>query len=515
MFFKKQKKITESNTKTKQSDNLSEYKLGSSIEINVNILKQIFKDDDTFMVRYFENQYSADIKCCILFIDGMINNEIVNENVIQPVVQSTELKYNEDLIDCLQNKILISNCLEKSANVYDLVNAIVRGDTVLFLDGAVNSLIINTKGWSHRQINEPQNERVNRGPREGFSEPLILNLTMIRRKLETPNLKFKFMTIGKQSQTKICICFIDGIVNYKILNELYKRLNDIDIDSVLGSGYLQELIQDSPFSPLYTIGITERPDVVAGKILEGRVAIIVDGTPVVLTLPCIFAEAFQTTEDYFLNFYMASFSRLLRIIGFLVSISIPAIYVAIVTFHQETIPTPLLLSISTARQGIPFPTIVELILLLIVFEVLVESGLRMPLYIGQTLSIVGAMVLGTASVEAKLISPSIIIIVSIAALTGLMTPRTRSVAVFMRMTLVLLSSFLGLYGYLFGMMGFLLHLCELRSFGVPYMLQLTSLDPSDLKDTAIRAPWWYMRHRPKLITHNKVRQKSGVKKHES
>lgn len=232
-----------------------------------------------------------------------------------------------------------------------------------------------------------------------------------------------------------------------------------------------------------------------------------------LTIPHLFIEYFQANEDYYINFYFSSISRLLRILGFMITVSVPAVYVALVTFHQEMIPTPLLLSISAARQGVPFPTIVETILLLFVFEMLRETGTRMPTNIGQALSIVGALVLGQASVEAKIVSAPVVIVVALSGITGLMIPRIKGAAIILRFVFLLLSAFLGLYGFIFGITGLLLHLCELRSFGIPYMLHLTSLDPEDLKDTAIRAPWWYMKYRPRLIAaNNRVRQAIGVKK---
>lgn len=504
MQFKRQK--NKASTSTKQQTDFGIHNMDKSLDANVNLFRQLFKDDDTLIVRYFENQQHIPVKCCIIFIDGMVNNEIVNENVIQPIVQNTMLKNSGDTISSLQNQVIISNNVEKTTDVIKLIEAIVSGDTVLFLDGSLEGLIINTKGWQSRPIIEPEGERVIRGPREGFNESIMMNITMIRRKLETPNLKVKFMTIGVQTHTKVCICYIEGIVNQKILDEVYKRLNSIDIDGILDAGYIQELIRDSPFSPLKTIGSTERPDIVAAKLLEGRIAIVVAGTPVVLTIPYLFIEHFQSNEDYYINFYYASIGRLLRVLGFGITISIPAVYGALVTFHQEAIPTPLLLSISAARQGVPFPTIVEIILLVFFFEMLREAGIRMPSNIGQALSIVGALVLGTASVDAKIVSAPIVIVVSITAISGLIIPRMKGAVIILRLIFLLLSAFVGLYGYLFGLMGFLLHLCEMRSFGVPYMLQLTTLDARELKDTAVRAPWWFMRSRPKFITANRVRQ---------
>ena len=481
--------------------------LEKSLELNIRQFKQVFHDDETFIVNRFANQYNRKIDCCIMFIEGMVNTEIINENIIQPVVQNESLKSSEYAIQVLQTQVIISNHQEKTDDTKKLTSAIIGGDTVFLLEGSNEALIISSKGWQTRALSEPESEKTVRGPREGFVESLTINLTLIRRKLVTPDLKFKYMSIGVQSHTRVCVCYLDNIVNKKILKELFKRLESIDIDGLLAAGYIQELIKDAPFSPFKTIGSTERPDVVAGKLLEGRIAVIVDGTPLVLTVPYLFSEYFQASEDYYINFYFSSISRLLRIFAFLIEISAPSVYLALVTFHQEMIPTPLLLSISAARQGVPFPTIVELLLLLIVFEMLREAGTRMPTNIGQTLSIVGALVLGQASIEAKIVSSPVVIIIALTALASLMLPKIKGASIVLRLTLLTLSAILGFYGLAFGLMGLLLHLCEIRTFGVPYMLYLTSLDPKDLKDTAIRAPWWYLKLRPRLITSvNRVRQ---------
>ncbi len=473
--------------------------LCKSLTENIDIFKEIFEDDDTLLIRFFENGMNEWVKCAILFVDGMVNAEIINENIIQPIVQNARLKSGHNSMDQLQHQVILSNDIVKTSNIGDMIKAIVTGNTVLLLDGCPEALIMGSKGWQSRAIDEPESEKVIRGPREGFTEPLLINLSLIRRKMETTDLKFKFMTVGNETKTKVCLCYLKSIANHKILGEITKRLESINIDGIMASGYIAELIKDSALSPLKTIGSTERPDVVAAKLLEGRIAIIVDGTPVALTAPHIFVEYFQANEDYYINFYFSSISRILRIIGFMLTVSVPALYVALMTFHQEMIPSPLLISISAARQGVPFPSIVETLILLFVFEILREAGTRMPTNIGQALSIVGALVLGEASVEAKIVSAPIVIIVAISGITGLIVPRMQGISLILRVIFLFLAAFLGLYGFIFGVTGFLLYLCKVRSFGVPYLLYITSLDPEDLMDTVIRAPLWYMKSRPRLI----------------
>ena len=283
----------------------------------------------------------------------------------------------------------------------------------------------------------------------------MMNLSLVRRKLKTHQLKFKFKVLGSRSNTKACICYIEGLANKAILAELEKRLAEINLDGILGVNFINELIKNAPLSPFKTIGRTERPDVIAGKLLEGRVAMIVDGTPVALTLPFIFIEYFQANDDYYTNFFFASFSRIVRIVSFFFTISVPAIYLALTTFHQEMLPTSLLLSISAARQGVAFPTIIELLILGLAFEILKEAGIRMPTVIGEALSIVGALFLGQAAVEARIVSAPMVIVTGFTAVAGLMIPGMSGLIIILRVVFVIMVTLIGFYGYIFGVVGLL------------------------------------------------------------
>ncbi len=474
-------------------------KLEKSLELNITILKNIFNNDETLLFRILENPQNNRLKCCIFFIDGMVDNEIVDRNIIQPIL-GYQFEYEEKIsIDFMQYKLIASNSIEKTSELDKMLESIINGDTLLLMDNSAEALIINSKGWKTRSIEEPITEMVLRGPREGFNESIMTNLTLVRRKLKTTDLKFEFLKVGERSNTKTCICYMEGIANEKIVDELKIRLSKINIDGIFDSGMIQELIKDSPFSPFKTIGSSERPDTIAAKLIEGRIALFVDGTPVVIYLPYVFVEIFHANEDYYINYYFSSISRFLRFLAFFLSVSIPAIYVALVNFHQEIVPTPLIISIAAARQDVPFPTPLEAIIMLLVFEILRETSTRMPSFIGQSLSIVGALVIGQAAVEARFVSAPIVIITALSGITGLMLPRSKGAVIITRFILLVLSSVIGIYGYLFGVSGIIIHLHGMRSFGVPYMSNFMTLQPQDLKDTVIRAPWWYMKRRPKFI----------------
>lgn len=494
-------------TNNSNKKDINDYKISKSIEDNKKMILEIFNQDDTIITRCFENRQDSLAKCCIFCINGMVKSEIINENIIKPITNFPISKGQRITLEALQSYIIQSNEVKETQAVDDVLSGILRGDTVLFVDNYDSALVINTIGWQTRAISEPTVEKVIRGPREGFNESLTINLTMIRRKLQTHDLKFCFKTIGNTSKTKVCLCYVDGIVNKDVLDKINKKMDEIDIDGVIAPGYIAELFREFKYSPFRTIGSTERPDVAAGKLLEGRVVILIEGSPVVLTAPYIFIEYFQISEDYYINFYFSSFSRILRILSFILSSTVTAVYVALVAFHQEMIPTALAMSIAEARQGIPFPTIVEAFALLIIFEILRETAARMPPNIGMTLGIVGALVIGQAAVEARYVSATMIIVVALSGITGLMVPKLQGAKIVINTIFLFLSSFLGLYGFIFGVMGLIMHLFELNSFGVPYLSSIDSYRPQDLKDTIIRAPWWKMNYRPRFFSpENKIRQ---------
>ncbi len=504
-FFNKRKSSEKNKGEKNHEEKLVVF--STKLEENMQKIKEIFCDDDTLVERQFTNNLNDEIKCCIFYTDGMIDNDIINDSIIFPLQTTSIHISSENLMDVLMKQVLRSNEVQKTNDLEKIIQAIIAGDTVLFAQGSSEALILNTKGYALRAVVEPESEKVIRGPREGFTEGILRNLTMLRRRIRTPNLKTKYMTFGTVTKTKACICYIEGIVNKQVLNDLYKRLNTFQIDGVLDVNYIAEIIRDSPKSLFKTIGFTERPDMIAAKLLEGRVALFLDGTPVVITVPYLFIENFQSNEDYYVTFIYSSITRLLRICSFFATITVPALYVSIVTYHQEMLPTPMLLSIATARQDVPFPTIIELFGIIIVFQILTETGIRMATGIGQALSILGALVIGQSAVEARIVSAPVIIVVALVGITGLVVPRLSGATLVIRPLLLMLAAFLGFFGFTIGMIALLIHLYNLNSFGVPFFTDILTLDDQKTKDLAIRAPWWKMLTRPEYLTGNRTRMK--------
>ncbi|MCQ2455133.1 MAG: spore germination protein [Clostridia bacterium] len=476
-----------------------------SLEKNIELFKEIFKKDELLRIRVV-NVGESKTKIAFLFFDGMVEGSSIDDSLVRPCVTSKDTPRQVD-IDYILARVLYAGELSKTKKVSDILRAMLNGDTAVFLDGSFDALTVDTKGWRTRGIDEPSDERVLQGPREGFDEAAILNLAMIRRKLQTPDLCINSTTLGRRTKTAVYFVYLDSVANKKCLEEIKKRMEKIDIDGILDSNYIAELVRDNKTSLFKTTGSTERPDIVAARLLEGRIAVVVDGTPVVLTVPYLFSENFQSDEDYYLNFYIASIGRALRYICFFLSISIPAIFIALSTFHIQLLPTPFMLTVSELRSGVPFSSITECLALILVFEILKETGLRTPQSLGSALSIVGGLVVGQTAVEARIMSAPMLIVVSLAAVAGLMIPRLKGAVFYLRIILAIASAILGLYGFMIVFAVFVISVLSMKSVGVEYMLSLKSPNFQALKDTVIRAPWTKMRLRPPF-NRNLVRNRS-------
>ena len=508
------KKFLKSNKKEKYSNEDSvainiKQPLSTSLEKNIEIFKSIFIDDETINFRWVTNSHNQILKYCLVQNDGLVSSAIINENIIKPLMVSDVLLTKGKQIDTLIQQVLLVNQIKKTKDWQEIIEAVTYGDTILFMEGEKEALLLNSKGFSMRSIDEPSGEKIISGPREGFCESLMTNLSLVKRRLRTNELKIKFQSLGVRTHTQICICYIDSIVNKKILDELEKRIEKIKIDGVLDSNYITEYINDSRWSPFRTTGYTERPDIVVANLLEGRIALFVDGSPVVLTIPYFFIENFQSNEDYYMSFYYTSFERILRIAAFILTITIPSFYILLAAYNHEILPTVLLTNIARDSLDVPLPAGLEAILMLIVFEILKEAGIRIPSSIGQALSIVGALVIGQAAVEARLVSAPMVVVIATTAITGLLAPRLNAPIAYVRLILLVLSSTLGLIGFILGLSGLLIHLLNLHSFGIPQMHAIDKLNYQELKDIFIRGPWWKMINRPLNLTKNKTRLKNS------
>ncbi|MDR3541332.1 MAG: spore germination protein [Desulfosporosinus sp.] len=484
--------------------------LSQDLKENLKAINSIFDNTSDLIIREFIIGTELHVKAFAVMIAGLINEESVNENLIRPLMSLNRDISLESVLKVVKDSALFVASIQEKQKLDDLVTGILSGDTALFIEGTDSALLASIRGWEARGVDEPKTESVVRGPREGFVESLGTNTALLRRRIKNSHLKFEKMTLGKQTKTEICIAYIDGIANEKIVQEVKDRLTRIKTDSILESGYIEGFIEDAPYSLFPTVGNSEKPDIVSAKLLEGRIAVLTDGTPFVLTVPYLFIEAFQNSEDYYSRPYLATCIRWLRWLAFFISTFLPALYVAITTYHPELLPTSLLISIATASEGSPFPIIVEALLMQVAYEILREAGLRLPKAVGQAVSIVGALVIGDAAVSAGLVGAPMVVVVALTGISSFVVPALTDVTTVTRFVLLILSGFAGMYGVMLGFAGFLTHQISLRSFGVPYMSPLAPLSPSGLKDVFIRAPWWAMTFRPRLIGKNPTRQKKSL-----
>ena len=470
--------------------NLSAFRFTTNLDDNIKQMKEQFSHDNTFICRMVQGRGSPALRAALFFFDGMVESSNINESIIKPISLWEEAPLPMDAV--IDEVLHIDDC-PFDPPVDKLVSAFLYGDTIVLVDGDSRPAVVNTKGFAKRGPDEPDNEKVLRGPREGFTETFMGNLALIRRRLRTPDLCFEFSQVGSVSHTTVSVCYINGIADQTVLQAVKQRLKQIELDAVLDANYLSELMRDDRFSPFPTTGFTERPDIVAAKLLEGRIAIVVDGTPVVLTVPHILQETFQANDDYYISYLYTNLTRWLRVLGFVLTITLPAIYVALLTWHQEMIPTRLLFSIAASRQGVPFTTFTEAVGILIIFEILKEAGTRTPETIGQALSIVGGLVLGQAAVEARFASAPMVIVIAFSGVTALIVPKLRTATLLLRFFLLICAAILGLYGILLGLACILAHVCRLTSFGIPYLTNILAAEKHNGQDVLFRFPWFAMK----------------------
>jgi len=476
----------------------------SDLEKNLEKIKGVLRDSSDVTFHEFNFGHDRRFKGALIFINNLTDKNEIHKNILQPLMYDVLLlkkDVNMDFtkIDTVRKNLISMTGTQKLTLMSDLLDHLLTGATILLVDGAKEALAIKSQKIEHRSIEEPGTEAVVRGPREGFNENVNVNIALIRRKIKDPDLCIEKFNIGERSKTDVYIVYIKNVANPKLIEEIRERLSRIKTDAILESGYIEQFIEDAPYSIFPTVSNSEKPDKVVAKILEGRAAILVDGTPFALVVPMLFIESFQSGEDYYSRPFLASIMRLIRFLSFIISALGPAIYVALTVFHQELIPTQLLISIAAGRERVPFPAILEASLMIFTFDILREAGVRLPKAVGQTVGIVGAIVLGQASVEAGLISPIMVIVVSSTAIASFAVPAQTDSGTILRYLYLALAGLAGGFGVIMGLLATLLHLSSLRSFGIPYLWPIVPLNFSGLKDTFIRMPLWTMSKRPNAI----------------
>ena len=493
--------------------------LSSTLAENLTTIQTIFANCTDLIYRELKIGQEQ-VPVLLLYLNGITDEQTINQDILKSLLN---MRGSNLEARCSNNIQKIKNVFLEIGNITEIstsgevVDDVLTGNVVLLLEGTAQALKIATKGFVGRVISESVTEGVVRGPREGFTESLRTNTSLLRRKIKTPNLKLEKFVLGRVTKTEVNIAYLEGTANPKVVDEVKKRISLIDVDSILESAYIEEMNEDAPFSIFPQIDHSERPDKIAAGILQGQVAIFTDGTPFVLIVPTMMFQFLQSSEDYYDRSVYATSVRVVRFFFLNLALLLPALYIAVSTYHRGLLPTPLLISLTAARVGVPFPTIVEVIFMEVTFEALREAGIRLPKPVGQAVSIVGGLVIGEAVVQASMVSPTTVIVVALTGIASFGIPSySFALAIrILRFVMILLASTLGLFGMLLGLLVMQAHLVSLRSFGIPYFAPIAPFNFKDTKDFVMRLPWWAMGERPRLIAknnnNNRQRQKFFLK----
>ncbi|MEK3881366.1 spore germination protein [Paenibacillus sp. PL2-23] len=505
--------VTQQNVRTGSDDNEKDRRpLSRHLQQNIDYVHYRLHSPGDLITKEIELG-STGLSLVLMSLDGMIDKTLVQQYVMKPIIAyasklDTEAVEPERLVKQLKDEVLPSEEILSVYRMNDVLYAILSGNTCLFLNGTDHALIIGTKGSPKRSIEEPQTESTIRGPKDGFTEDIRTNSALIRKRIKDPNLRMDSYLIGRVSKREVMVAYMQDIVNPKLVEEVKKRLNSIEIDDVEGSGYIEQWIADSFLSPFPQILNTERPDRFASSLLQGKVGLIVDGTPFQLIMPISISDAFKSPEDYYQHWLVSSLIRALRYISIFIATFLPGFYISLAEYHHGMIPSNIAFSIASAREGVPFPVFIEAMLMEATLEILREAGVRLPKPIGQTIGIVGGLVIGEAAVSAGLVSPVMVIVVAVTAIASFTLPSYSFgiVTRILRFFIMMLAAVLGLFGVILGFLIICIHLVNLKSFGLPYMAPISPLLPSDWKDLVLRAPVTFIRKRPEMLqTENKKR----------
>lgn len=422
-------------------------------------------------------------------VEGMVDRHLMADGVILPLLAIDRSLKPDELMSYVQNHVLGFTDILRADTFEQLIEWMMSGFAAVMIDGVAYSVLGGLQAFMIRGISEPSAETTMRGSREGFTEALRINMSMIRRRMKTPDLVFEMLSGGRSSHTAICLCYMRERVSDDLLADVRRRIRSLPLDTVLESGYVQPFLEKPSHSLFSEIGTTERPDTLCGKMGEGRIGILVDGTPFALVIPTLFSEHFQSMDDYAGHPAFASFLRIIKYIAFVISILLPAVYVSLGTFHPEMLPTTLLSTVIEAEQSTPFSLMTEALLIHFLFEIMREAGLRFPKSLGHAVSIVGALVIGDAAVGAGLIGAPMVIVVGLTAISAFVIPSLYGAMALIRFGLILLAGTLGLYGVVLGVCVLLCSICSLNVKSIPYTAPLTPFCADDMKDVWIRADW--------------------------
>ena len=470
-----------------------------NLNVNIELITNELGQQGSMVVKHFYIGMDQPLEAAIIYVNGITNKDIVDRDILNPLMMhiQEDLNGKANIGDYLCKRyISMSNTLVES-DLNAVVNYLKRGKTAVLINGATEVIIVDTTGGVQRAVMEPMNETASKGPRDGFIENLEVNISLIRRKVKDKHLNIELFNVGSRLQSDVAVIYINDIVDKQVLEELKKRIESINVDAVLSAGKLEQFIESNTYTVFPQALSTERPDRAVGNLLEGRIIILVEGTPMVLIYPALFMQFFQAVEDYTERTVIASFVRLLRIFAAIIVITLPSFYLTLIKFNVELIPTKFVTPIVQSRVGIALTPFLEILAMELVIEFLREGGLRLPTKIAQTLSLVGGIIIGDTAIQSKMVSPTTLLVVGVTVISTFLIPNydmSLSIRI-LRFPMLMLANIMGIFGIAVGWFLILAHLSSLDSLGVPYF----EFHKNDLKDTFIRAPLWKMNNRPEGI----------------
>ena len=481
--------------------------VSSVLSENIVLMETLFKDCADVVKRRFEVGGLHKVSIYFIYIDNMINKELVEEDTLKYLLYKMEELPEQDKFDYIKNKGIRSADTAELKDLDEIIGALVSGDTIIFIDGYAKALKISNRGMANRGVPKVDNEVTVRGSKEAFSEALFINRVLLRKRIKDPRFKIKQMKIGTRTKTDVAICYIEDIAKPEILHDLEARLKDFEVDGIFDSGGLEQLTERNHYSPFPEFQSTERPDKAASAMAEGRIVVIVDNSPMVLLLPTTLNTFYHASEDSYNQWEVATFSRILRFIASFFAVALPGLYIAVVNFQPEVLSSSLSLYFAASRENIPFSILVEIFIIEISFEFLLEAGIRLPGPMGNTIGIVGGLIVGDAAVNANLASPMVVIIVALTAISAFAIPSQEFTTAFrlIRYIIIIASAFLGMFGFILSVLLVFIHLGGLTSFGTPYLLPFVATgisEGNEGKDAIIKAPITEMDKRPTFANAN-------------
>lgn len=488
-FLNKLKKIFESYNKQKES-NLPKKKrfISTSLTESISIFEDEFGNTEDLTIRRMK---IMGLDGAVITIDGMVNKETLGNNVMNRIPNDLNINGSPiEKYEYLRDSIISSCDIVQVSSYEDAFYIVMSGFAILALDGCDRMLAIGVQGFNFRSVSEPPSEVMQRGSREGFVEPVRINMTMIRRRIKNSTLKFEMSKLGSISQTEVCICYLSDKVSEDILNKIKKRLQKVNLETIMAAGYVVPYLEETNDLSLFSsVGMSERPDTVCGKLAEGRVAILIDGTPNALIVPYLFAEYFQNMDDYAIRPYFATFTRVLKYISFLVSILLPGLYVGVGTFNPELLPGALLNKIALAVGTTPFSLMLETLIIHFFYEIMREAGLRLPKPLGHAVSIVGGLVIGDTAIRSGLVGAPTLMVVALTAISSYVIPNLYEPIAMLRFLFILVGGVMGIWGVMLLFAVTLVSICAKTNYGVPFTAPISPFSVFGMRDVIVRAGW--------------------------